>query len=62
MTDTGVFQRLRKGLSKTSDALTEGLATAVMGKKELDEDLITEIEDRLVMADVGIETTNKNNC
>jgi len=59
MTDVGVFQRLRKGLSKTSDALTEGLATAVMGKKELDDDLITEIEDRLVMADVGIETTNK---
>lgn len=59
MTDAGVFQRLRKGLSKTSDALTEGLATAVMGKKELDDDLITEIEDRLVMADVGIETTNK---
>ncbi|MEM7400687.1 MAG: signal recognition particle-docking protein FtsY [Pseudomonadota bacterium] len=59
MTDTGVFQRLRSGLSKTSDALTEGLATAVLGKKELDDDLITEIEDRLVMADVGIETTNK---
>ncbi len=59
MTDTGVFQRLRKGLSKTSDALTEGLATAVLGKKELDDDLITEIEDRLVMADVGLETTNK---
>jgi fused signal recognition particle receptor len=59
MSDAGVFQRLRKGLSKTSDALTEGLATAVLGKKELDDDLITEIEDRLVMADVGIETTNK---
>ena len=59
MTDTGVFQRLRNGLSKTSDALTEGLASAVLGKKELDDDLITEIEDRLVMADVGIETTNK---
>lgn len=59
MSDTGVFQRLRKGLSKTSDALTEGLATAVLGKKELDDDLITEIEDRLVMADVGVETTNK---
>ncbi|MBT8113367.1 MAG: signal recognition particle-docking protein FtsY, partial [Gammaproteobacteria bacterium] len=59
MTDVRVFQRLRKGLSKTSDALTEGLATAVLGKKELDDNLITEIEDRLVMADVGIDTTNK---
>ncbi len=59
MTDTGVFQRLRNGLSKTSEALTEGLASAVLGKKVLDDDLITEIEDRLLMADVGIETTNK---
>ena len=59
MTEAGVFQRLRRGLSKTSDALTEGLSSAVLGKKELDDDLIAEIEDRLVMADVGIETTNK---
>ncbi|MEJ2115605.1 MAG: signal recognition particle-docking protein FtsY [Gammaproteobacteria bacterium] len=58
MSEARVFQRLRKGLSKTSEALTEGLATAVLGKKELDDDLIMEIEDRLVMADVGIETTN----
>ena len=59
MTDTGVFQRLRSGLSKTSDALTAGLANAVLGKKQLDDDLITEIEDRLLMADVGIESTDK---
>ena len=59
MSEAGVFQRLRNGLSKTSEALTEGLAATVLGKKELDDDLITEIEDRLVMADVGIETTNK---
>jgi fused signal recognition particle receptor len=59
MSDPRVFQRLRKGLSKTSEALTEGLANALLGKKELDDSLITEIEDRLVMADVGIETTDK---
>ena len=59
MSDTGVFSRLRQGLSKTSDALTDGLSTAVLGKKELDAELTMEIEDRLLLADVGIDTTNK---
>lgn len=59
MAKLGVLSRLRQGLSKTSDSLTDGLATAVLGKKELDTDLIAELEDRLLLADVGIETTNK---
>ncbi len=59
MSETGVLSRLRQGLSKTSDALTDGLATAALGKKELDAELITELEDRLLLADVGIETTTK---
>ena len=59
MAKLGVLSRLRQGLSKTSDSLTDGLATAVLGKKELDTDLIAELEDRLLLADVGIETANK---
>ena len=59
MPETGVLSRLRQGLSKTSEALTDGLSNAVLGKKELDDELITELEDRLVLADVGIDTTNK---
>lgn len=59
MSETGVLSRLRQGLSKTSDALTGGLATAVLGKKELDAELIAELENRLLLADVGIETTTK---
>ncbi len=59
MSESGMLSRLRQGLSKTSEALTQGLSTAVLGKKELDDDLITEIEDRLLLADVGIDSTNK---
>ena len=59
MPESGVLSRLRQGLSKTSDALTGGMATAVLGKKELDAELITELEDRLLLADVGLETTNR---
>ena len=59
MTKLSVLSRLRQGLSKTSDSLTEGLATAVLGKKELDMDIVTELEDRLLLADVGIDTMEK---
>lgn len=59
MSESGVLSRLKQGLSKTSNALTEGMATAVLGKKELDAEILTELEDRLILADVGIETTNK---
>lgn len=55
----GILSRLHKGLSKTSEALTEGMAAAVLGKKELDEELAAELEDRLLLADVGVETTSK---
>jgi fused signal recognition particle receptor len=59
MSDTGVLSRLRKGLSKTSGVLTGGLSTTILGKKELDTALVAELEDRLLLADVGIETTAK---
>ncbi len=59
MSATTVLSRLRKGLSKTSSALTHGLTTAVLGKKKLDAQLIAELEDRLILADVGLETTDK---
>ncbi len=55
----GILSRLHEGLSKTSEALTEGMAAAVLGKKELDAELATELEDRLLLADVGVETAGK---
>jgi fused signal recognition particle receptor len=53
----GLFSRLRKGLSKTGQALTEGMATLVMGRKAIDDELLEELETRLLMADVGVEAT-----
>lgn len=54
---SGLFSRLRKGLSKTSSTLTEGMAGLVLGKKTIDDELLEELETRLLMADVGIEAT-----
>ena len=52
---TGWFARLRKGLSRSSQALGENIA-AVFTKRKLDEDTLQELEDILVQADLGIET------
>jgi len=55
----GLFSRLRSGLSKTGSALTEGMGALVLGKKKIDEDILEELETRLLMADVGIEATQR---
>lgn len=51
----GWFKRLRKGLSRSSSALTENI-TAVFTKKKLDEETLQDLEDILIQADLGIET------
>lgn len=53
----GWFARLKQGLAKTSSSLGEGMASLFLGKKEIDDDLLEELETRLLMADVGMEAT-----
>lgn len=53
----GFFARLKRGLSKTSANLGEGMASLFLGEKAIDDDLLDEIETRLLMADVGVEAT-----
>jgi len=55
----GLFSRLKQGLSKTGSAITEGMGALVLGKKKIDDDLLEELETRLLMADVGIEATQE---
>ena len=51
------FARLKQGLAKTSSGLGEGMASLFLGKKEIDDDLLEELETRLLTADVGMEAT-----
>jgi len=51
------FDRVKKGLSKTGAALSSGIGNLVMGKKEIGKGLLDDLEARLLMADVGVETT-----
>ncbi len=54
----GWFQRLKTGLAKTSAKLTEGI-TGVFTKRKLDDDTLDELEDLLIQADLGLETTER---
>ncbi|MFT6463963.1 signal recognition particle-docking protein FtsY [Halopseudomonas sp.] len=51
----GFFARMKQGLSKTSVNLGDGMANLFLGEKDIDDELLEELETRLLMADVGIE-------
>lgn len=53
------FQRLSGKLSKTSSSLGDGLGRLLLGKKEIDDELLEEIETQLLISDVGIDTTTR---
>jgi fused signal recognition particle receptor len=55
----GFFSRLKDGLSKTRTQLTSGIADLVLGSKQIDDDLLEEIETQLLIADVGVEATRR---
>lgn len=58
-TKKGMFSRLRDSLGKTRENLTDGMADLLLGKKNIDDELLEELEYRLLSADVGIEATNR---
>lgn len=52
------FSRFKKSLVKTKQAIGSGFMSILKGKK-IDDELFEAIEEQLLMADVGVETTNK---
>ncbi|MFW8591644.1 signal recognition particle-docking protein FtsY [Glaciecola sp. 2405UD65-10] len=54
----GFFSRLKSSLSRTKANIGSGFASLLLGKK-IDEDLYEELETHLLLADVGMTTTNK---
>ncbi len=55
----GVLGSLRERLGKTRRNLTDGMADLVLGKKTIDDELLEELETRLLTADVGVEATSR---
>lgn len=54
---TGFFSRLVKGLSKTRDNIVNGIDSIFSGFSTIDDDFYEELEEILIMADLGINTT-----
>jgi len=55
----GFFGRLRRGLSKTRDSFTGRLDRLFLGKKEITEDLLDDLEEILFTSDIGVATTRE---
>tara|TARA_B100000767_G_scaffold271422_1_gene297035 strand:+ start:2007 stop:3011 length:1005 start_codon:yes stop_codon:yes gene_type:complete len=52
-------QKLAQRLTRTSQALGDSLGRLLLGKKEIDDELLEEIETQLLIADIGIDTTQR---
>ena len=53
----GFFDRLKKGLTKTRETFTHNIERLIMGYADIDDELIDDLEETLLMADVGVKTT-----
>ena len=58
-TKSGLFSRLKERLGRTRSNLTDGLASLLLGRKQIDDDLLEELETLLLTADVGIDATQR---
>ena len=53
----GLFRRLQEGLAKTRDSLVSRVDDLFLGRKEIDAELLDELEEILITADLGVNTT-----
>ncbi len=53
----GFFEKLKRGLAKTSQNLTSQIDSVLAAFGKIDEDLFEELEETLIMADIGVDTT-----
>jgi len=55
----GFFDKIKAGLTKTRDALNNTLDSVFSGFSEIDDDFYDELEECLILADLGVDTTVK---
>ena len=55
----GFFDKIKAGLTKTRDALANTLGGVFSGFSEIDDDFYDELEECLILADLGVETATK---
>jgi fused signal recognition particle receptor len=52
-----VFDKIKKGISKTKSQVFDRVTYAIKAKKRIDDELLEDIEEILISGDVGVETT-----
>ncbi|MBP3305283.1 MAG: signal recognition particle-docking protein FtsY [Oscillospiraceae bacterium] len=55
----GFFDKIKAGLAKTRDALSNTLGSVFSGFSQIDDDFYDELEESLILADLGVETSAK---
>ena len=55
----GFFDKIKEGLAKTRDALSDSLGGAFTGFSAIDDDFYDELEESLILADLGVDTACK---
>ena len=55
----GFFDKIKAGLTKTRDALSATLGSVFSGFSEIDDDFYDELEECLILADLGVETATR---
>jgi fused signal recognition particle receptor len=57
--EPSLLEKLKSGVQKTRAGLVTALEDALQGKKEIDRDLLDELESTLIAADIGVRTTEE---
>ena len=55
----GFFDKIKAGMAKTRDALSNTLGSVFSGFSQLDDDFYDELEESMILADLGVETATK---
>ncbi len=55
-TSNGLFARLKRGLAKTREILNTDIEDLFKGKRQIDDEMLEEIEELLITSDIGVQT------
>ena len=55
----GLFSKIKAGLQKTKASISDGITSIINSFTKIDEDFFEELEEMLVMSDIGVETSVK---
>lgn len=55
----GFFDKLKQGLTKTKESINEKINDVFSNFRKVDEEFLEELEEALIMSDIGIETSTK---